>query len=47
MHRMAFNAQEYYAHGYSVGEMDGENAFHNASRKAMLGQASVQRAFTA
>ena len=36
MHRMALTAQEFFADGYSVSEMDGANAFNSASRQAML-----------
>lgn len=36
MPRMAFTAQELYAEGYSIGECDGANAFHEASRQKML-----------
>ena len=34
--RMAMTAQDFYAQGYSIGEVDAENGFHRASRKAML-----------
>ena len=33
---MALTAQEFFADGYSVSEMDGANAFNSASRQAML-----------
>jgi hypothetical protein len=36
MTRMAFTAQEFYAAGYSIAEMDAENGFNRASRQAML-----------
>ena len=36
MHRMALTAQEFFADGYSVSELDGANAFNSASRQAML-----------
>ena len=36
MTRMAMSAQDHYNQGCAIGEMDGENAFHRASRQAML-----------
>ena len=41
MHRMAFTAQELYAQGWSLAEMDAENGFNRASRQSML--AAIQR----
>jgi hypothetical protein len=36
MSRMALSAQDYYAQGYSIGEVDADNGFNSASRQAML-----------
>ena len=36
MTRMALTAQDFYAQGWSNGEMDAENGFNRASRQAML-----------
>jgi hypothetical protein len=36
MHRMAFTAQDLYAQGWSIAELDAENAFNRASRQKML-----------
>jgi hypothetical protein len=36
MTRMAMSAQDFYAQGYSIGEIDADNGFNSASRQAML-----------
>ena len=36
MHRMALTAQDLYAQGWSIAELDAENAFNRASRQKML-----------
>ena len=42
MTRMAMSAQDFYAQGYSIGEIDADNGFNSASRQAMLNAMSKQ-----
>jgi hypothetical protein len=42
MTRMAMSAQDFYAQGYSIGEIDADNSFNSASRQAMLNATSMQ-----
>ena len=42
MTRMAMSAEDFYAQGYSIGEIDADNGFNSASRQAMLNAMSKQ-----